>query len=101
MLIFSKIFFSQRFFNVLGPDDMAMSEVMVDLWYNFAKFHNPTPHSGQEPEKGVWKKASKKRDQNYVLLKDGEIKNAQDPELDKRLKFWRDVVQGKRVIYRW
>ena len=90
-----------------------MSEVMVDLWANFATFHDPTPirkdgtggfvGDALANLKEPWKKASKiggSSSNNYYRFKDGEILGGGDPDLDRRLQFWRDVVNKERVLYR-
>ena len=105
---------SQRLFNFLGPNDQDMSEVMVDLWTNFATHHNPTPTTGSKDGASSrfagqalghltkpWEKATKKKKAtNYVLLKDGDIVHEKDEAFEERMKFWRDVVSKERILYR-
>ena len=98
---------SQRYMNLLGPEDQEMSRVLVDLWTNFAQFHNPTPPKAVLEKKGdgaripemPWKKADAKNPSNYVRFEGGKILDEPDSEFDERMKFWTEVVHKKRILY--
>lgn len=53
---------------------------MVDLWTNFATYHNPTPDDKSWPAFGI-------NGQTYVRLDHSKIIKETDPERDNRLLF--------------
>lgn len=69
------------------PDDrdQKMIDFMVELWSNFATFHNPTPNSNAWPAYGT-------NGQTYVRLDDSKIILEPDLARDERLAFCHNVL---------
>lgn len=97
----------------IGPDgekDKAMSRLLVDLWANFATYHDPTP---KDP-KGVsfvgdalqhlekpWSPSRPKEDEllDYVILKDGSIIIEEDKGFSRRMNFlMKDLLPRLRFV---
>ena len=87
-----------------GDNDEAMIKAMVDLWVNFATYHNPTPLDANGNLIGLslvnkpWKtvqdvlKEKDRRDVSiYVSLKEGSISQEKNEEFEKRMHFWNRV----------
>ena len=70
------------------PDDQDQKMIgfMVDLWTNFATFHNPTPNDKSWPAYGI-------NGQTYVRLDSSQILQKPDPVRDERLSFWHKILQ--------
>ena len=66
--------------------DKKMINLMVKLWANFAKHHNPTPDSKDWP-------AMSTKNGRYVILNEGKIINEKDPKRDERIKFWQKLAE--------
>lgn len=68
------------------PDekDQKMVDLMVELWANFATFHDPTPLDGK------WKTFADNGG-NYVILKNAQILAQTDPDRSSRLDFWKSL----------
>ena len=66
-----------------------MVDFMVNLWTNFATYHNPTPKDESWLVYG-----SKGGDQKYVRLCNSEIIFETDPIRNHRLAFWKDIFQN-------
>ena len=87
-----------------GHQDASMSMTMVDLWANFATYHNPTHGDATEREianamgqiKNTWKsvqEAVKDKSLIYVKLKNSLVLQEKDWELEKRLTFWKHFFE--------
>ena len=63
-----------------------MIDFMVELWTNFATFHNPTPNGNTWPAYGT-------KGQTYVRLDNSKIILEADPARDKRLSFWQTLLK--------
>ena len=63
-----------------------MTDFMVNLWTNFATFHNPTPQDNSWPAYGV-------DGTTYVRLNHGKISLETDPDRSKRQKFWQTILK--------
>ena len=85
--------------NVLGTEeDEAMSRFLVDLWANFATFHNPTPKGSDgnfigdslSDLKKPWKpaKVGQKDGEDMAILSGGTISYAKSERFFSRIKFW-------------
>ena len=70
------------------PEDHAMTDFMVDLWTNFATFHNPTPEDNSWPAYGV-------KDTTYVVLDHAQISLKTDPDRTTRQKLWKKIYEAK------
>ena len=64
--------------------DQNMIDFLVELWTNFATFHNPTPLDNSWPQYG-------KNGHTYIRLNDSKINTKHDPNVDKRLNFWKEM----------
>lgn len=60
---------------------------MVKLWTNFATHHDPTPGDKSWPAYGV-------SGQTYVRLEDSQVLTESDLDRDKRLQFWRNMMNN-------
>ena len=65
-------------------EDHAMTDFMVDLWTNFATFHNPTPNDNSWPAYGV-------KGTTYVVLDHAQISLKTDPDRATRQKLWKEI----------
>lgn len=88
-------------------NDVAQSEMMLDLWVNFLRHRHPTPKivSNYDTKKTgfvgdslkdltqSWRPTTK-ASLNYARLADGKINFDQDQEFDSRMKMWREFLEG-------
>ena len=58
-----------------------MIDFMVELWTNFATYHDPTPLDH------IW---SASKDNSYVRLVDSKVIADMDPFREERLQFWKN-----------
>ena len=70
--------------NGKADDDQAMMDFMVDLWTNFATYHNPTPQDNLWPAYGV-------EGTTYVVLNNAQISLKTDPDRATRQKLWKQI----------
>jgi hypothetical protein len=76
-----------------------MSRFMVDLWANFATYHDPTPKKSGNfigdslaDLKQPWKAATKTNEgEDMAVLKNGQLGFVRDNEFLRRQKFWRKI----------
>jgi hypothetical protein len=91
------------------PRDEVMSRVMVDLWTNFAIYHEPTPkdEAGNFIGKSLvnlerpWRRSKKKPNglMDYIVLKDGKVSFKAEENVEARLKWLIDNVVPKLAFY--
>ena len=62
-----------------------MIDFMVNLWTNFAKYHNPTPTDQ------IWLPCQEKEPNCYVILDDSKIIAQADANRQKRIDFWKNM----------
>ena len=62
-----------------------MVDFMVNLWTNFATYHDPTPINKS------WPVYNQENQQKYVRLRNSEIILGTDQARDQRLTFWNNV----------
>ena len=67
-------------------EDQEMMDFMVELWTNFAIFHNPTPKDNLWPAYGF-------KGATYVVLNNAKISLDTDPERTKRQNFWKKIMK--------
>ena len=77
---------------VASEEDQKMVDFMVNLWTNFATYHNPTPH-----EKS-WPKYNSQNQLKYVRLRDAKIILETDPARDNRLSFWKQIFNPEGLF---
>ena len=72
----------------LLPDDrdQEMIDFLVELWTNFATFHNPTPDDNSWP-------MYRSDGHTYVRLDSSQINTKHNPQVDERLKFWKNMYE--------
>ena len=63
------------------PNDQKMVDFMVNLWTNFAMFHDPTPDDHSWPAYGT-------NDVTYIRLKNSEIIYERDTVRDANAEMW-------------
>ena len=80
--------FDKIFPVTLLPDerDQEMIDFLVELWTNFATYHNPTPNDNSWPIYGT-------NGHTYVRLDDSEINTNHDSQVDERLSFWKKMFE--------
>ena len=66
---------------LLDEQDQNMVDFMVELWTNFAMYHDPTPKDHNWLPYGS-------KSQSYVRLENSKIIAQPDQARDERLKFW-------------
>ena len=92
--LFSK---SVPVFGLKSEVDLNMSDLMVDLWVNFATHLDPTPKkkSGTSKSSSIDKSSAKnwqpakmldKIDFSYVVLENGDMTTKRDDESDERIR---------------
>ena len=70
--------------NGKADDDQAMMDFMIDLWTNFATYHNPKPQDNSWPAYGV-------EGTTYVILNNAQINLMTDPDRAIRQKLWKQI----------
>ena len=96
-------------FNFLGTEeDESMSRFMVDLWANFATFHDPTPKDSAgdfigdtlSHLKKPWKrsKGGQKDGEDMAILNGATIAYAKSEPFFSRIKFWEKTYQEIGLI---
>ena len=80
--------FDKIFPVTLLPDerDQEMIDFLVELWTNFAIFHNPTPDDNSWPMYGT-------NGHTYVRLDNSEINTSHNPQVDERMNFWKKMFE--------
>lgn len=82
-------------FGDLNPRDKAVSELMVDLWVNFAKEGNPTPRpvssaiNSNSVEDFVWEQANNTNPQ-YIHIQTDKL-SMQTLLFKERMNFWQQL----------
>lgn len=95
--------------SVLGSEeDEAMSRFMVDLWANFATFHDPTPRGAEGKFIGgslsdlekPWKpaKSGQKDGEDMAILNGGTISYAKSERFFARIKFWEKMFKDLGLV---
>ena len=69
------------------PDerDQNMIDFTVNLWTNFATFHDPTPSDK------TWLPCEENSSNCYVILDDSKLILERDPKRQKRIDFWKNI----------
>ena len=67
-------------------EDQEMMDFMVELWTNFAIFHNPTPKDNSWPAYGF-------KGATYVVLNNAQISLNTDLDRAKRQNFWKKIMK--------
>lgn len=99
------LFSSELPFTLLPDEaDQKMSDVFVDLWANFATFHNPTPSketldnvelvSDSFQSLPQWRPYGD-QGTKYVRIKDASIVTEPDDDRNSRIAFWHDIFRRK------
>ena len=87
--------FNAYFFRAVTPvpltflsseEDQKMVDFMVNLWTNFATYHDPTPLDKSWPSYGS------ENQQKYVRLQNSEIIVETEPLRNERLEFWKQIL---------
>ena len=68
-----------------SEEDQKMVDFMVNLWTNFATYHDPTPINKS------WAVYNPENHQKYVRLRSSEIVLGTDQTRNQRLAFWKNV----------
>ena len=68
-----------------SEEDQKMVDFMVNLWTNFATYHDPTPINKS------WPVYNQENHQKYVRLRNSEIILGTDQARDQRLAFWKTI----------
>ena len=69
-----------------SEEDQKMVDFMVNLWTNFATYHDPTPLDKSWPSYGS------ENQQKYVRLRNSEIIVETEPIRNERLEFWKQML---------
>ena len=85
-----------------------MSRFMVDLWANFATFHNPTPKGSHgnfigdslSDLKKPWKpaKVGQRDGEDMALLSGGKISYGKSERFFSRIKFWENMFKDLGLV---
>ena len=79
-------FLFENMLNGNTKEDKDMMDFIVELWTNFATYHNPTPKDNSWPAYGV-------KGTTYVRLNHAKINLEIDPERTERQKFWKNIMK--------
>jgi len=75
-----------------SPTDLAVADMMMEMWANFAKFGDPTPRDRIQAPLIRWKKFYSNKFWYLVIRESLEIRSFTSDEQVKMLAFWEKLV---------